>query len=105
MFYQIIYQTGEIEDVIKEMKNGNIPCMDVDNMAEFEWVVNKLKEHGIYRISSIPLDRKARDVIKEPEFEFRAAFCDNEDGKGEPMYIDFYFEPIVEEDYDPIFGD
>ena len=25
MFYQIRYQTGEIEDVIKEMKNGNIP--------------------------------------------------------------------------------
>ena len=32
--------------------------MDVDDMAEFEWVVNKLKEHGIYRISTIPLDKR-----------------------------------------------
>jgi len=74
MFYQIRYQTGEIEDMVAEMKKGNIPCMDVDNMDEFNWVVKKLEEYNIYLAKNIPFDKNARDRVKEPEFEFRAAF-------------------------------
>jgi len=31
--------------MVAEMKKGNIPCMDVDNMDEFNWVVKKLEEY------------------------------------------------------------
>lgn len=107
MFYHVRYQTGEIEDVVKEMRTGSIPCMDVDDMDEFNWVVNKLKEHKVYLAKNISFDKEARDPLKEPEFEFRAAFASNEDEKAPAklMYIDFYFEPFIEEDYDPILGD
>ncbi|MCX7842627.1 MAG: hypothetical protein N2489_06090 [Clostridia bacterium] len=100
MFYHIRYQTGEIDDVIKEMKKGSIPCMDVQDYDELGWVLEKLKSKGIYRIDGMPYDRDARDRLKEPEFEFRMAFSENSNGK--PMYIDFYFEPDVEETYDSI---
>lgn len=105
MFYQIRYQTGEIENMIDEMKKGSIPCMDVDDMNEFNWVVDKLEKNNIYFTKNIPLNRDARDRIKEPEFEFRAAFSLSKDSEDNLMYIDFYFEPIIEKDYDPIFGD
>ncbi|HOM01432.1 MAG TPA: hypothetical protein PLH43_01210 [Acetivibrio sp.] len=105
MFYQIRYQTGEIEDMVAEMKKGGIPCMDVDDMDEFNWVVKKLEEYNIYLAKNIPFDRNARDRVNEPEFEFRAAFSSAKDSEDNLMYIDFYFEPYVEKDYDPIFGD
>ncbi|MFZ5989003.1 MAG: hypothetical protein ACOYWZ_18015 [Bacillota bacterium] len=103
MFYHVRYQTGEIEDVVKEMKKGIIPCMDVDDMNEFNWVVNKLSEYGVHLVESLPFDKDARDRVKEPEFEFRAPFSVKDSET--LMYIDFYFEPFIEEDYDPIFGD
>ncbi|NLD47712.1 MAG: hypothetical protein GX660_11010 [Clostridiaceae bacterium] len=107
MFYQVRFQTGEIKEIVEEMKKGEIPCMDVVDMNEFNWVVQKLSEHGILRLENIPLDNNARDKLKEPEFEFRAAFSQLKDSKGENnlMYIDFYFEPFLEEEYDSVYGD
>lgn len=104
MFYQVRFQTGEIEEIVREMKNGNIPCMDVVDMDEYNWVVQKLSEHGILRLENVPLDKNARDKLKEPEFEFRAAFSQSGDSNN-LMYIDFYFEPFIEEDYASIYGD
>ncbi|RCX13856.1 hypothetical protein DFR58_11692 [Anaerobacterium chartisolvens] len=110
MFYDIRYQTGEIEDIVAEMKNGSIPRMDVDNQEELEWFIGQLAEKGIYRVEGLPYDKSVRDRIKEPEFEFRAAFytspLDASQIAGvELMYIDFYFEPEIEETYDSAFGD
>ncbi|TYQ15532.1 UNVERIFIED_CONTAM: hypothetical protein Cloal_1999 [Acetivibrio alkalicellulosi] len=111
MFYHVRYQTGEIVDVVKDMKNGNIPCMDVKDMDEFMWVVKQLSKHDVFLVESIPFDKSVRDPLKEPEFEFRAAFssqasfCTSIDNISELMYIDFFFEPYQEKDYDPIFGD
>jgi len=107
MFWQVRYQTGEIEDIVNEMKKGNIPPVDVDDTEEMEWVVGELAKHGIYRVEGMPYDKHARDRVKEPEFEFRVAFCSrpaksNEVSPEELMYIDFYFEPEIEETYDPI---
>ncbi|GAE88053.1 hypothetical protein [Acetivibrio straminisolvens] len=77
MFYQIRYQTGEIEDMVAEMRKGSIPCMDVDDMDEFNWVVNKLEEYNIYLAKNIPLDRNARDRLMSrnlnSELHFRQA--------------------------------
>ncbi len=108
MFRQFRYQTGEIDEVIAEMKNGNIPCMDVYDEAELEWVIERLSERGIYKVEGLPYDKTARDTVQEPEFEFRIAFSDRPLNAGEIggqklMYIDFYFEPVEERDYDPIF--
>lgn len=110
MFRQVRYQTGEMEDIIGEMKKGAIPCMDVDNTEELDWFIGQLAGHGIYKVEGLPYDRNARDRIHEPEFEFRIAFADKPAKGGETdkkalMYIDFYFEPDIEEDYDSIFGD
>ncbi len=110
MFYDIRYQTGETEDIIAEMKKGSIPRMDVDNEEELGWFIGQLEKKGIYRVAGLPYDRKARDRIKEPEFEFRIAFCtaplDASRTSGvDLMYIDFYFEPEIEETYDSAFGD
>ncbi|MCX7923523.1 MAG: hypothetical protein N3B21_16165 [Clostridia bacterium] len=110
MFYQVRYQTGEINDVIEEMKQGQIPCMDVDNKEELNWVVSELSKNGIYKIENLAYDKDARDRIKEPEFEFRIGFYNspvsaNDVDTNAIMYIDFYFAPDEEETYDSIFGD
>jgi hypothetical protein len=111
MFYEIRYQTGELNKVISDMLEKKIPCMDVDNMSEFEWVLSELSKKEIIRAKNVPYDKNAHDSVKEPEFEFRVAFLNkNDESKTthDPsyyMYIDFYFEPIADRDYDSIFGD
>jgi len=107
MFRQVRYQTGEIEDIIKEMKSGNIPPMDVDDEDELQWFIQQLEKHGIYKVEGLPYDKNARDVLKEPEFEFRIGFYTrsvkaDEINPKDLMYIDFYFEPIPEETYDSV---
>lgn len=107
MFYQERFQTGEIKRIIDEMLKGSIPCMDVLDSEEMEWFIKNLKSNGIYRIEDIPYDRFARDRVKEPEFEYRAAFhtakiTSSELNGTSPMYIDFYFEPDIERTYDPV---
>lgn len=103
MFRQIRFQTGEIDEIISEMEKGNVPCMDVDDVDEFNWFLTRLAAKGISRVESIPPDKNARDRLKEPEFEFRAAFRSAKSDR--IMYMDFYFEPDEEESYDAIFGD
>lgn len=110
MFRQIRYQTGELDDVINEMKKSMIPCMDVDDYDEMEWVVDRLSEKGVYRVEGLPYDKNARDRIKEPEFEFRIGFYSRPVTSKDVqikdlMFIDFYFEPDIDKTYDPIFGD
>ncbi|MCX7710291.1 MAG: hypothetical protein N2484_10645 [Clostridia bacterium] len=100
MFYQIRYQTGEIDDVVKELKKGNIPCMDVESYEELEWVFEQLRAKGISRAENVPYDKSARDRIAEPEFEFRIAFYESDSNQDSLRYIDFYFEPIIDETYD-----
>jgi len=50
-------------------------------MDEFNWVVKKLEEYNIYLAKNIPFDKNARDRVKEPEFEFRAAFSSSKDSE------------------------
>lgn len=107
MFYQPRYQTGELKEIVEEMKKGNIPCMDVEGPDDFEFFVKKLLDFNIYKVEEKPYDKNARDGIKEPEFEFRAAFYYQPSGSGKPdrkefMYIDVYFEPDHEETYDSV---
>lgn len=107
MFVHIRYQTGEIDQVIEEMKKGNIPCMDVEDSDEYNWVIGQLRNKNVYKIEELSHDINARNRIQEPEFEFRDAFSltnasQNEIHKSQLMYIDFYFEPIEDETYDSI---
>ncbi|MDF2985254.1 MAG: hypothetical protein K0R50_764 [Eubacterium sp.] len=107
MFYQERYQTGEISQIIDEMKKGNIPCMDVNDNDELNWFIKQLETKGIYKIEGLPYDINARDRVKEPEFEYRIAFHTSPvtsaglEGKA-PLHIDFYFEPVVDRTYDPV---
>lgn len=110
MIQRIRYQTGELLEVSQEMKAGRIPCMDVDDQREFAWVIQELETYGLYLVEGLPLDRTARDTLKEPDFEFRAPFSTSRQTTGqavqsELLYIDFYFEPLPEETYDSCFGD
>jgi hypothetical protein len=77
MFRTTRYRTGETEDIIKEMKEGKIPCVDVDNPDELEWYLKYLNQFGIYKVEGLHYDRNCRDTIKEPEFECRIGFYTN----------------------------
>lgn len=107
MFREVRFQTGEVREVAAEIKKGTIPCLEVEYLEEFEIFSRRLIEYGIYKVTDIPYDKNARDRIKEPEFEFRAAFSDCNNGYAPDnakklMYIDVYFEADPEESYDPV---
>ena len=101
MFRQIRVQPGELDEVAAGMRSGSIPCMDVEDRREYEWVLEQLASRGIRRLSEIPEDKTARDRIREPEFEFRAAFSPKE-SKDVIYYLDIYYEPDYERTYDSI---
>ncbi len=107
MFYEVRFQTGEISQIIDEMKKGNIPCMDVIDNDDLNSFIQRLESNGIYKIEGMPYDLNARDRVKESEFEYRIGFYTSPVKASElkdkkPMYIDFYFEPIVDRTYDPV---
>lgn len=107
MFYEVRFQTGEMQQIIDEMKKGNIPCMDVYDDDDMDWFIKQLGTKGFYKIKDMPYDKNARDRIKEPEFEYRVAFFTSQISAAElngkkPFYIDFYFEPYVDRTYDPV---
>lgn len=101
MFYEIRYQTGEIEAIIKELKSKKIPSLEVDDFEDFTNFCNRIQNHGI--IFQNVLDEKVRNKIKEPEFEFRASY--NDKYSNETFYIDVFMEPIPDDDYETIYGD
>lgn len=101
MAERIRYQTGELDEVAAEMKKGAVPCMDVLDRQEYEWVVEQLASKGIFRLTDIPEDRNARDRLKDPDFEFRAAFSPTGPCAA-PLYLDIYFEPDYERTYAPV---
>jgi hypothetical protein len=110
MFREIRYQTGEINDIITEMKKGNIPCMDVDDSEDMARFIKELSTRNFLVVQDMPFNRNARDRVKEPEFEFRVAFSEiaplsDKNDINNVKFIDFYFEPDVEESYDSILGD
>lgn len=110
MFMTVKYQTGELSDVVKDLHDGKIPCLEVEDTSELNWVLNKLTEFSVYQVKDLPFDRNARDMIKEPDFEFRIAFTPypsdvNTYKKEDLLFIDVYFEIIELESYAPIFGD
>ena len=107
MFYEVSFHTGELSQLIDEVRKGNIPCMDVFDDDEMEWFIKQLESKSIYKIHDLPYDRSARDTVKEPEFEFRIAFYTSRISATElqgktPLYIDFYFEPFIDRTYDPV---
>lgn len=107
MFYEVRFQTGEMSQIIDEMKKGNIPCLDVLDNDDLNWFIKELETKGIYKIEDMPYDQNARDRVKEPEFDYRIGFYTSpvkasELNDNKPMYIDFYFEPIVDRTYDPV---
>ena len=104
MFRTVKYQTGELKSIVNDMQNGKIPMLEVDNLDELNWVLNELENYSIFKVPDFKPDKKARDAVKEPDFEFRLAFCYNND-LSNIMYIDIFEEPIPDRDYDPIFGD
>ena len=99
------YQTGEAVEIIKMMKTGSIPKVDVYDHEDFKLFTDILEKHNIFVAEDVPFDRTARDTVKEPDFEFRAGFFEKSNGilnTNHLMFIDFYFEPYVFEDYDEI---
>lgn len=108
MFRQLRYQSGEVREVAETMKKGTIPCLEVEYFEEFKIFTDRLREFGIFQAICIPYDKTARDGVKEPEFEFRAAFSEQANGSAAAgsienlMYIDVFFEAEMEESYDPV---
>ena len=55
---------------------------------------------GVTEDTSIPRDPDAVDRHKFYDYEYRIAF--NIDGVEKTGYVDIYFEPIADEEYDPV---
>lgn len=107
MFKEVRFQNGEVREVAAALKSGTIPCLEVTYLKEFEIFSDRLRAFNIFQVPGILYDKTARDGVKEPEFEFRAAFTGQEDistseNRMELMYIDVYFEAEPEESYDPV---
>ena len=112
---RIRFQTGEASEVVKVMKDGKIPKVDVDDNKDFEFFTGILEKYNIFIAEDVPFDRTVVDTVKEPDFEFRVGFyeksnyeksdcrkSDKAQNKGNIMFIDFYFEPYIFDDYDEI---
>lgn len=107
MAERIRFQTGELKEVSSEMLSGKIPCIDVDDNDELNWVINKLSDFDLIVNEEIPYDTEARDKLKDPEFEFRIAFIKKakdsiNSSKTEKLYLDIFFTSTFEETYDDI---
>lgn len=95
------YQTGEIEEVAKLLKEGNIPEIDIDFEREIEEVISDLKAYGFDVAKENNRDYDAVDKIEHPDFMFRLKLIDTSNGK--VCFVDFYEGPKDEEDgYDEI---
>jgi hypothetical protein len=98
------FQTGELNNIVNEIRNKKIPSVDADTEDEYRELLIDLENEGIFLAKDIGLDKDATDRVKFPEFQFRAAFYIANDKKN-VAYIDFYAEEPAEETYPDIFGD
>ena len=60
------------------------------------WNINELKKYSISRIENLSPDKKARDAVKEPDFEFRLAFSYNNDESQQTSAFDDKFNDKIE---------
>lgn len=96
------YQTGEIEEIARLLKEGKIPEVDIDLESEIDEVIKDLGEFGFTKAEQeIACDYNAVDKIEHPDFIFRMRLIDNQDNR--ECFIDFYEAPNDEQDgYDEI---
>ncbi len=102
------YQTGEVQEIAKKMKEGQIVSVDIDQDEEMDELIKDLEQESIYRVEGLPEDYDARALVDEPEFRFRIGFYTkqvkaNEIGENKILYIDFFTIEEPEESYDEIF--
>lgn len=95
------YQTGEIDEVAKLLKEGNIPEIDIDFEYEIKEVISDLEGFGFEVATDNAYDYDAVDKIEHPDFMFRLKMVEKSTGK--ICYLDFYEGPKDQEDgYDEI---
>ncbi|WAM33093.1 hypothetical protein [Caldicellulosiruptor morganii] len=95
------YQTGEIEEVSKLLREGNIPEIDIDFEREIEEVISDLNTYGFVMANENSRDYDAVDRIEHPDFMFRLKLIDTVSGK--TCFVDFYEAPKDNDDgYDEI---
>ncbi|ADQ40640.1 hypothetical protein Calkr_1132 [Caldicellulosiruptor acetigenus I77R1B] len=95
------YQTGEIDEVAKLLKEGNIPEIDIDFEYEIQEVIGDLESFGFEVAWEDAYDYDAVDKIEHPDFMFRLKMVEKSTGK--ICYLDFYEGPKDQEDgYDEI---
>ena len=100
------YQTGEIAAMAEKMKKDRLAEADIDLLEELEVVCADLEEHGLYRLTGVPMDEAAVNLEQNPEFYGRVAFADHpaEDvPEAERYYLDFYHIEEPEKSYDEIY--
>ncbi|OQB16033.1 MAG: hypothetical protein BWY15_00161 [Firmicutes bacterium ADurb.Bin193] len=85
------FQTGEIKEIARELKEKGFAEVDIDIESEIQGVFDDLKEYGIFFGSDCTLDYDAANSADEKEFFARASLPDG-------LYIDFYLVDQPEED-------
>ncbi len=97
------YQTGEVDEVVKELREKGSVEVDVDSEDKIRPFLKDLERHGIYERSDIPWDYEAISFFEKQDFLCRVQV---EDRSCQPpktgLFIDFYSE-YVEDDYADIF--
>lgn len=89
------YQTGELDKVIKEIKENKFAQMDIDHEDEIDEVIESLAEVNPV-FSDYEQNYKVADMADELEYNSRVTFADG-------TYIDFFLVDQPEETYDEIF--
>ncbi|WHH61399.1 hypothetical protein [Petroclostridium sp. X23] len=102
------YQTGEIEDIVKKLRDEGLVEVDADTDEEVNEVIKDLGKMNIYQIEGLPYDYNARVLADEPEFLVRIGFSTRpvkaEDiDKDKILYIDFFRIEEPEKSYDEVF--
>jgi hypothetical protein len=97
------YQTGERDEILKELRIQGMVEVDVDSEGEIRPFLKDLESYGIYEVFDIPWDYEAISFFKEQDFLCRIYV---EDRMAEScisqLFIDFYKE-YTEASYDEIF--
>lgn len=97
------YQTGETDEIIKELRQKGSVEVDVDSEDKIKPFLKDLERYGIYERTDIPWDYEAISFFENQDFLCRVQV---EDRASQPaksrLFIDFYSE-YIEEDYADIF--
>lgn len=94
------YQTGETEEIAKELRKTGHTEVDVVKEDRIKPFLADLEGYGFFVLEDIPFDYEAISFFDSQDFVCRVHLEDRQEGK--KVFIDF-FSDYEEATYDPIY--